>query len=106
MSACCSAFGDTPEAALAATAVINVVVYTVYVWLVGRAGAVFARLHGSGAVFPFRFELFAMIDDYLRVLAPMDVALPPGYHDVVAEAQTLRAVLARAEVPLVACHCG
>lgn len=70
-----------------------------------RAGAVFARLHGSGAVFPFRFDLFAMIDDYLRVLAPMDVALPPGYHDVVAEAQTLRAVLARAEAPLVACHC-
>jgi drug/metabolite transporter (DMT)-like permease len=31
-----------PEAAIAAIAVINAVVYTAYVWMVGRAGAVFA----------------------------------------------------------------
>lgn len=70
-----------------------------------RAGAAFARLHRSGAVFPFRFELFSMIDRYLAVLAPRDVALPEGYHDVVAEADAVRAALARVPLPLAPCHC-
>jgi thiamine kinase-like enzyme len=70
-----------------------------------RAGQVLARLHRSGAVFPFRFELFAMIDSYLALLAPRDVALPDGYHDVVAEAGAVRAALNRAPLPLTACHC-
>jgi thiamine kinase-like enzyme len=67
---------------------------------------VFRRLHDSGAKFPFRFELFAMIDDYLKVLSGKDVALPSGYHEVVREAdQNVRAALAVHELPLVACHC-
>ncbi len=70
-----------------------------------RAGAVLKKLHGSGGVFPFRFELFAMIDDYLKMLATKDVALPDGYHDVVKEAQSIRAVLARTPAPLAPCHC-
>ena len=70
-----------------------------------RAGAAFRQLHGSGVVFPARFELFAMIDDYLRVLATKDVALPTGYHDVVAEAGAVRAVLDAAPVAPVPCHC-
>ena len=70
-----------------------------------RAGAVFARLHRSGARFPFRFELFAMIDDYLGLLAGRDVALPEGYHDVVREAQSVRAAIAAHPVPLAPCHC-
>ena len=70
-----------------------------------RAGQVLARLHRSGAVFPFRFELFAMIDGYLALLARRDVALPDGYHDVVAEAGAIRAALSRAALPLTACHC-
>lgn len=41
-----------------------------------RAGQAFRKLHSSGAAFPFRFELFAMIDDYLKVLSTKDVALP------------------------------
>ncbi len=71
----------------------------------GRAGAAFARLHRSGAVFPVRFELFAMIDDYLGILSGKDVALPPGYHDVVAEAAGIRGALERNPVAPVACHC-
>jgi len=71
----------------------------------GRAGAAFRQLHGSGAVFPFRFELFAMIDDYLAILSTKDVALPEGYHDVVREAEAVRAALAAHPLPLVACHC-
>ena len=70
-----------------------------------RAGEALRKLHTSGAVFPFRFELFAMIDDYLKVLSTKDVALPAGYHDVVREAGAVRAALAAHAIPLAACHC-
>lgn len=70
-----------------------------------RAGEVLRKLHVSGGVFPFRFELFAMIDDYLKILATKDVDLPDGYHAVVAEAESVRKALARNPVPLVPCHC-
>ncbi|MDX8494396.1 phosphotransferase family protein [Mesorhizobium sp. VK22B] len=70
-----------------------------------RAGEAFRKLHMSGAVFPFRFELFAMIDDYLKVLSTKDVALPPGYHDVVREAGIVREALAAHPIQLAACHC-
>lgn len=70
-----------------------------------RAGEAFRRLHLSGAVFPFRFELFAMIDEYLGILATRDVALPDGYHDVVREAEAVRKALAVNPAPLAACHC-
>ncbi|MBZ9708825.1 phosphotransferase family protein [Mesorhizobium sp. ESP7-2] len=70
-----------------------------------RAADAFRKLHASGAVFPFRFELFSMIDDYLKVLSTRDVALPAGYHDVVREAGSVRSALAVRPLPLVACHC-
>ncbi|MFZ1725692.1 MAG: phosphotransferase family protein [Albidovulum sp.] len=70
-----------------------------------RAGLVFRQLHGSGAEFPFRFDLFAMIDDYLAILGTKDVALPAGYHDVVAEAEAVRRALAAHELPSAPCHC-
>ena len=70
-----------------------------------RAARAFAHLHGSGARFPARFELFQMIDDYLRLLSGKDVALPPGYHDVLAEAESVRAALSARPLPLAPCHC-
>lgn len=70
-----------------------------------RAGAALARLHGSGQSFRFRFELFAMIEDYLKILSTRDVALPEGYHDVVAAAGPVGAALAAHPVPLAPCHC-
>ena len=71
-----------------------------------RAGALFRKLHGSGAVFPFRFELFSMIDDYLKVLSTKEVELPAGYHDVVREAdQNVRSALAAHRLPVAPCHC-
>ena len=70
-----------------------------------RAGEVLAKLHRSGAVFPFRFELFAMIEDYLRILSTKDVALPDGYHAVVKEAEGIKQVLAKHPAPLAPCHC-
>lgn len=72
---------------------------------VRRAGEAFRRLHRSGAQFPFTFELFSMIDEYLAILSTKDVALPEGYHDVVAEAQTVRDALAANPAEPVACHC-
>jgi thiamine kinase-like enzyme len=70
-----------------------------------RAGQAFRKLHSSGAVFPFRFYLFSMIDDYLKILAGKDVALPEGYHDVVHEAENIRTALSRHPAQLAACHC-
>ena len=70
-----------------------------------RAGAILAKLHRSDARFNFRFELFAMIDDYLKVLSTKPIDLPPGYHDIVREAGAVRAALDARPLPLVACHC-
>ncbi len=70
-----------------------------------RAGEVFRKLHESDAKFRFRFELFSMIDDYLKILSGKTVDLPEGYHDVLAEAETVRAALDAHPLPLTACHC-
>jgi thiamine kinase-like enzyme len=70
-----------------------------------RAALALRKLHTSGGTFPFRFELFAMINDYLGILAGKTVDLPDGYHDVVAQAESIRAALARNPAPLVPCHC-
>ena len=72
---------------------------------VHRAGVVFRKLHTSGAVFPARFELFAMVDDYLRILSTKAVAPPDGYADLSPQIAAIRAALAVRQVPLVACHC-
>lgn len=70
-----------------------------------RAGEALARLHRSGAAFPFRFELFAMIDSYLKLLGEKQVAFPDGYHDVLREAESVRSALAANPAPLAPCHC-
>jgi thiamine kinase-like enzyme len=70
-----------------------------------RAGKAFRLLHQSGARFPFRFELFSMIDDYLKVLSEKQVSFPEGYHDVLKEAETVRSALNARPLLLTACHC-
>ncbi len=69
-----------------------------------RAGEALAKLHNSGETFDFRFELFAMIDDYLRVLSGKDTALPDGYHDIVRAAEPVKRALAANPAPLAPCH--
>jgi len=71
----------------------------------GRAARAFRQLHVSGETFDFRFELFSMIDGYLKVLGTKEVELPEGYHDVVGEAEAVRAALERNPVALAPCHC-
>ena len=71
-----------------------------------RAGKAFAKLHNSGETFDFRFELFTMIEDYLKVLSTKDVELPDGYHDIVKAANPVKEVLEATPMPLVPCHCA
>ena len=71
----------------------------------GRAGEVLRRLHRSGAVFDCRFELFAVIDGYLKVLEGKQARLPPGYHELEPEVAAVRTALAANALPLAACHC-
>ena len=70
-----------------------------------RAGRALAQLHGSGQAFEFCFELFAMIDTYLTLLSGKDIALPEGYHEIVAAAEPVKAALAQHPPPLAPCHC-
>jgi thiamine kinase-like enzyme len=70
-----------------------------------RAAQAFRKLHDSGETFEFRFELFAMIDDYLKVLEQRGAVLPDGYHDVVAEAGPVREALQAHPAQLAPCHC-
>ncbi|HUS55527.1 MAG TPA: choline/ethanolamine kinase family protein [Thermohalobaculum sp.] len=70
-----------------------------------RAGEALRQLHTCGLAFQSRFELFAMIDNYLAILKARNATLPPGYADVVAAAQPARQALADQPVELAPCHC-
>tara|TARA_B110000003_G_scaffold61131_1_gene61455 strand:- start:470 stop:1399 length:930 start_codon:yes stop_codon:yes gene_type:complete len=70
-----------------------------------RAGYALAKLHNSGETFDFRFELFNMIDDYLKILSTKDVDLPEGYHDIVKAAEPVKVSLEANPTPLAPCHC-
>ncbi len=70
-----------------------------------RAGEAFKKLHSSAAEFNFRFELFSMIDEYLKILATKDIELPESYAEVVRSAESVRAALQAHPLPLAACHC-
>ena len=70
-----------------------------------RAAAVLKQMHSHPEPFEFRFELFAMIDEYLKVLDGLGASLPDGYHDVVKEAETVRAALDKHPGELAPCHC-
>jgi len=70
-----------------------------------RAARVLRQLHASGESFQFRFELFAMIEDYLSILSGRDIDLPQGYADIVAAAEPVKQALAENPAPLAPCHC-
>ncbi len=71
----------------------------------GRAAVAFRALHGSGAAFDFRFDLFAMVEDYLRLLGDLKATLPEGYHAAVADARAVQAALDAHPAALAPCHC-
>ena len=70
-----------------------------------RAGIVMKKLHSSGKQFQFRFELFSMIDDYLKTVADLNAELPDGYHDVLRQAEPVRKALTQNPTQLAPCHC-
>jgi thiamine kinase-like enzyme len=70
-----------------------------------RAGLALRRMHDCTEAFEFRFELFAMIDDYLGILDARKAELPPGYAGVVESAAPVRAALQQNPVKLAPCHC-
>jgi thiamine kinase-like enzyme len=72
---------------------------------IARAGAALAALHRSGEKFDFRFELFSMIDDYLKILKAKNASVPEGYPQALASAESVRRALNAQALPLVACHC-
>ncbi len=70
-----------------------------------RAGKALKQMHSCGEDFQFRFELFAMIDDYLGILDKQKAELPEGYADVVRAAQPVRDALDQNPAILAPCHC-
>lgn len=70
-----------------------------------RAGRAFRKLHDCGESFRFTFEMFSMIDDYLKVLADKNAPLPEGYHETVKEAEKVREALEASPATLKPCHC-
>jgi thiamine kinase-like enzyme len=70
-----------------------------------RAARALKQMHECGQDFEFRFELFAMIDDYLAILDERKASLPPGYAGVVESAAPVRAALQSNPAALAPCHC-
>lgn len=70
-----------------------------------RAAKAFKKLHQSGEIFKFRFELFSMVDEYLEVLAGKETQLPNGYGEIVKAAQPVKEVLSQININLAPCHC-
>jgi len=72
---------------------------------VARAGRAFRQLHTRATPFAADFNLFAMIDDYKRLLAEKGAPLPDGYAAAEAQADATRRALEATARPLVPSHC-
>ncbi len=72
---------------------------------IARAAEALRCVHTTARPFANRFELFAMIDDYLALLKAKNAVLPDGYADALAAAEAVRTVLAGAAIELAPCHC-
>ena len=70
-----------------------------------RAAAALRTVHREAAPFATRFEVFAMIDEYLAVLARRNAPRLEGYDAARAKAEQVRRVLAMRPGPLAPCHC-
>ncbi len=70
-----------------------------------RAARAFKQMHECGMEFQFRFELFAMIDEYRGHLSKLGAQLPEGYDAAVEEAGGIQTILAAHPIPLAPCHC-
>lgn len=70
-----------------------------------RAARALRQMHQCGKEFKFHFELFTMIDDYLKILDNLGANIPDGYAAVVKEAEGIREALEKNPLPLAPSHC-
>lgn len=73
--------------------------------LIEGVGRMLGRLHGSGVVFPRRFEPFAIMAFYARSRASTGPVAPLWSERVSAELQAIRSALARSPLRDVPSHC-
>jgi len=69
-----------------------------------RAALALKRVHSMGSVFRSRFDVFAMVEDYLNILRELRTPLPKDYYEVEREAEAVRGALEASPVPLAPCH--
>jgi thiamine kinase-like enzyme len=72
---------------------------------VARAARAFRRLHTRAEPFATDFQLFAMIDDYKRLITEKGAAVPDGYAAAETTADATRRALEATARPLVPSHC-
>jgi thiamine kinase-like enzyme len=71
---------------------------------VERAAHALRRLHQTARDFVRDFQVFAIVDDYVRLLSGR-AALPEHFRDAIAEAAGIRAALAKRPAERWPCHC-
>ena len=69
-----------------------------------RAALVLKRIHSFDQAFKSRFDAFAMIDYYLKLLRKRQAPLPEGYEELKQEVSAVRQALEVVSVPLAPCH--
>lgn len=69
-----------------------------------RVARTLKRLHGSGANFRSRFDIFGMIGRYRNLLHKSGQPLPAGYGALEDKVEAARRALEAAPVPLAPCH--
>src|SRR3712207_3066739 len=58
-------------------------------WAPSRAALALKRVHGTGRVFKYRFDAFAMIDGYVELLHGLRMPLPEDFLEVGREAEAV-----------------
>ncbi len=71
---------------------------------VARAAEAFRRVHDFEQPFRNRFDVFALIDEYLSLLRRNNARIPDGYDDLQREAEAARQVLAERPARPAPCH--
>lgn len=69
-----------------------------------RAALALKQVHSLGPVFGSRFDVFALIDNYLGILNRLQMPLPEDYYEAEREAEAVRLALETSPMLLVPCH--
>jgi len=69
-----------------------------------RAALALRQVHRLGPIFGSRFDVFAMIDNYLDILSKLRTPLPEDYYEVARGAEAVRLALGTSPMLLAPCH--